>query len=166
MIKKISFLLAFILASFTPAICQTKVSSSSSNLEVQVKRAIENGTDIYVDLLITSTGSLKFIEINTHSTASAIGGAGAGFCFYDDEGRMYQSGAETTMLFEIDGNRTYWFPRLYLEKGVPRKMRIIVKDVDEYATSFTTARIRYLPDGSPYSTDEGSIVIKNLPISR
>lgn len=145
---------------------QTKVSSGSPNLEVQVKRAIENGTDVFVDLLITSTGSMKFLEINTHSTASATGGAGAGCCFYDDEGRMYQSGSESTMLFDIDGKRSYWFPRLYLERGVARKMRIIVKDVDEYATSFTTVRVRYFPDGSPSSADEGVIVIKNLPISR
>lgn len=164
--KRVTLVLAIILASLSSSFAQTKVSSGSSNLEVQVKRAVENGADVYVDLLITSTGSLSFIEINTHSTASATDSSGAGCRFYDDEGRMYQSGAESTMLFEIDGNRSYWFPKLVLEKGVPRKMRIIVKNVDEYATSFVSAHIRYLPDGSRFSTDEGTIVIKNLPISR
>ncbi len=160
--KRFLLLFALIFPSLTLS-AQVKVNSGSPDVEVEVKRAVEKGGDVYVDLIFTtSAGSLSYIEINTHNAQSTTPGCR----FFDDEGTMYQSGEESTMLFEVDGNRTHWFPRLQLEKDVPRKMRIVIKNVDEYATAFQSVRIPYLLYYGRYRKADAEITIKKLPVSR
>ena len=48
-------------------------------------------------------------------------------------------------------------------KALPRKLRILVKDVNEYAASFTYIKIPYVANDHG---DEAYIAIRNLPISR
>jgi len=152
--------LAVIAASFC-LFSQTKISSGSTNIDVQIKRAVVNGDDVFVDLIITSRGSWSFLEIMTRNDMGSVG------CrFYDDEGNLYQSGSSSVMQFEIDGARSYWFPKIQIERDIPRKMRIIVKNVDEYASSFSSIRIPYWGNGGSKTEDLNVITIKNLPIIR
>ena len=157
--KRLFATIILLLACLIYAGAQVKVSSGSSYIDVAVKRAVAEGNDVIIDLMITSHGSWKKIIISTGnmSPSSRI---------YDDEGNLYQSGKSNVMMFEADGTRSYWFPELVIERDVPRKMRVIVKNVDEYATEFTKAYFHYYANRVDFVENEYIINIKNLPITR
>ena len=138
---------------------QVKVSSGSTSIDVAVKRAIAEGDDVIIDLMITSHGSWEKIIISTGNMFPSSR-------LYDDEGNLYQSGNRDVMMFEADGKRDYWFPELVIERDVPRKMRVIVKNVDEYATEFTKAYFHYYANKVDFRENEHIINISNLPITR
>ena len=155
--KKIIIAVALFLCAFL-APAQVSVSSGNLGVDVKVKRAIAVGSDVYVDLVFTIGNSWKQLEIHTRNDMGE-----PGVRFYDDEGQLYQSGSNETMQFDVDGKISYWYPKLIVEKNVPRKMRIIIKNVDEYATMFSSVRVPYLGEND---RNIYVITIKNLPITR
>ena len=157
--KRIILAIVVLLSSFIYAGAQAKVSSGSSSIDVAVKRAFSEGDDVVIDLLITSHCNWKKLIFSTSNMYPSCR-------FYDVEGNLYQSGDSKVMMFEVDGNRSYWFPELVIERDVPRKFRIIVKNVDEYATEFTKAYFHYYADKTDFVENERVITIKNLPITR
>ena len=157
--KRIVVLLFVLLSVPALSFGQTSVSSGSPNLDVTVKRAIAEGDDVIIDLLLTSRSSWKKVIFSTSLSYPSCR-------LYDDEGNLYQSGESSRMMFESDGKRTYWFPELVVENGIARKMRVIVKNVDEYATEFTKAYFHYYVNGVDFVENELIITVKNLPITR
>ena len=152
-----SILLLFFIPLFAPA--QTKVSTGSPSIDVSVRRAMADGNDVFIDLVITSRGSWRKLIFSTDLFHPSCR-------LYDDEGNLYQSGDSSRILFEIDGKRSYWYPELVIENGVPRKIRIIVKNVDEYATQFLKAYFHYYADKADFRENEHVMSVTDLPISR
>ncbi len=157
--KRLIFAVILLISCSLFAGAQVKVSSGSPSIDVVVKRAIADGDDVIIDLIVTSHGGWRKIIIST------------GYMYpssrlYDDEGTLYQSGNSKIMTFEVDGYRNYYFPEMVIERDVPRKLRVIVKNVNEYATEFTKAYFHYYADRVDFVENEHIITIKNLPITR
>lgn len=138
---------------------QTKVSAGSTSVDVSVRRAVAEGNDVIIDLLITSRGSWQKLIFSTSLDYPSCR-------LFDDEGNLYRSGDRNKMMFEIDGERFYWFPEMVVENGVPRKFRIIVKNVDKYATQFVKGYFHYYADRVDFRENEHVITVTDLPITR
>lgn len=154
--KRLILLLSLFLMSLPLAWTQTTVSSGNPNLDVQVKRAIVSGEDVLVDLILTCYSDWDVIRFIHRDR----------LCFFDDEGDLYHgdvyNGGVYKVLIEIDGVRDTGHSLLRIAKDNPRKIRFVVKNVNEYATSFTLIRIPYKANDTG---DEIFIQIKNLPIT-
>lgn len=143
------------LFAVTAASAQTTVDSGHSSIEVAVKRAFASGSDVCIDLIITSRGNWDKIVLHGDSE------------FYDDEGSRYTSGIhyrDYGVYFERDNERMGGACQLNIVKDIPRKLRIIVKNVDEYASSFLLIKLPYL--GNNTTLNSCTMTIKNLPITR
>lgn len=131
------------------------------DIEVQIKRCIVQGSDAIIDFMITSHTKWEVINFRMEFPQ-----------FFDDEGNLYNNKKNRRIYYEIDGDREseagYGALReiknLIVEEDIPRKVRIIVKDVDEYASAFLSMTIPYY--GNSNEDLSYSITIKNLPITR
>ena len=139
----------------TPKQPEPKVSPGSTAIDVTVKRAVAQGNDVFVDLMVTSRSSWKVLAfLSDHCV------------IYDDEGNLYRGGLvnmEYRVLFEVDGSRHNQC-HLEMERGIPRKVRIIIRNVDEYAASFPLIKLRYYGDNT--CSNDNTITIENLFIKR
>lgn len=157
--KRFFLTLLFSIISVTFVFAQLKVSSGNSSVEVVPKRAIEEGNDVFVDIVVTCHNKWNKIEL-----AGQDDGVWAPIVF-DDEGNAYKGTGMTGRLqFEVDDSRQYYGRVVDIAPDVPRKIRLIVKGVDEYASSFSSIKIPYFGNGSNATTY--NIIIKNLPITR
>ena len=157
--KRLFVVISLLFSCFIYLGAQVKVSSGSSCIDVAVKRAFAQGDDVYVDLIITGLSNWNMVYFH--------GRRGDSCKFFDDEGNVYQSQdlyGNGKVNFEVDGEQWYSECRLIIEKNVPRKIRFIVKNVDEYATSFPKISLRYYGNGT--SANDCCITIQNLPITR
>ena len=137
---------------------QTSVISGNPSVDVQVRRCIASGNDVLIDFIITCHNQWTKIVFSTNSSEEY------GSRIFDDEGNLYKGGGyELNVFFEID-NKTYPNGWLELAQDIPRKMRVIVKDVDEYASKFELVKISYLGNGT--SSYHHHLIIKGLPITR
>lgn len=85
--------------------------------------------------------------------------------FYDDEGNIYEArktieGLRINMIADIGNTGKPW---AYIEPGIPVKVRITLKDVDEFATKFVKIRLDCAHDTHSFSKE---ITITNVPIPR
>ena len=162
LIRKIAYALAALSVSFsafaqegTSKQPEPKVNPGSTAIAVTVKRAVAPGNDVFVDLMVTSRSGWKVLAfLSDHCV------------IYDDEGNQYRGGLvnmEYQVLFEVDGSRHNQC-HLDLERNIPRKVRIIIRNVDEYAASFPLVKLRYYGDNS--SSNDNTITIENLFIKR
>lgn len=158
--KHLVALFFFSLVAFLPLNAQSgdpvaEVDPGSTAIDVVVKRCLAQGNDVMMDLIVTGKGRWKVVAfLNNHCV------------FYDDEGNRYMGGLVNMgyqLLFEVDKNRHNQC-HLDIEKDIPRKVRLILKDVDEYAASFPLIKLRYFGDNDSYN--DCTIVIKNLKIVR
>lgn len=128
---------------------QYSFSSGNPSVEMNLKRTVSQGNDVIMDFVITCHIEAQNIVYFDPQV-------------YDDEGNLYTGYHPSTgnryNYFTIDGRQT---GDLRLERDIPRKMRLTVKYVDEYASSFLLVKIPYDLNGTRYT-----VVIKNLPISR
>ncbi len=159
------FIVAFILClSAFSAFAQVYVSSGNPDVDIKIKRAFSSGSDVVIDFLVTSSTIWESITFGT-LPANDIG-----VLVYDDEGNLYdnkfttQKYAGSRIWFESDGERSYQVRNVKIARNIPRKVRMIIQDVDEYASSFSEMTIGY------YGNNDGryayKIIIKNLPITR
>lgn len=147
--RRLIIALAALFAVLPVSFAQMTVTAGSAEISVEVKRAIAQGNEVAIDLFVTSlTASWGGLDLaNRHM-------------IYDDEGNLYE---RYSVQVVADGGGTY----VNLEKDIPRKFRVVVKEVDEYASRFLLARIRYQarkPNGD--GIKESEITIRNLPIER
>lgn len=148
MFRRIITVLTIIILTGTAAFAQTIVEPGAPSLGVTVKRAFVSGADVCIDLVITNLGNYESISFNLWDSK-----------FYDDEGNEYTRNA-----LSKDGPSTLG-GKINIPKGVPRKVRIIVHNIDEYASSFLLANI-YYEVYAPASYGSRTLVIRDLPISR
>lgn len=148
MFRRIITVLTILLLSGTAALAQEIVSSGSPSVDVKVKRAFTSGADVNIDLVITNHGNYESISFNLWDSK-----------VYDDEGNEY-----TRSALSKDGPSTYG-GKIDIPKDVPRKVRIIVHNIDEYAASFPMAKLIY-EVYAPASYGPKTLVIKDLPITR
>ena len=126
---------------------QTTVNGGASEIDIAVKRAFVRGNDVCVDLTITNNSNWSSISFNLWDSK-----------VYDDEGNEY-----TKNSLSKDGPSTYG-GKIDIPREVPRRVRLVVANVDEYASSFTLMKIEY--EGWNPSSNPRTLTIKNLPIIR
>lgn len=143
------------------------VKSGHPSIEVQVKRCIASGDDVIIDLMITCHAKWKTVDFHYRLIPEV----------FDDEGNYYKTEDQIARMegkiwYEIDGkkgNEVDYVRVLVVEEDIPRKLRIIIKDVDEYASAFPSMVFPYfIYDKNGNNIDEKgfAITIKNLPITR
>lgn len=156
--KRIAVLLAaclFSIASFA----QVYVSPGTSNIDIKVKRCFASGNDVFIDLVLTGNGRWENVFIHGHESR-----------IYDDEGNMYKGGFmggqdyRYGINFEYDKLTNKPDCQINIPRDVPRKVRVKITDVDEYASSFV--KISMPCDGNSTNANPFEIIIKNLPITR
>jgi hypothetical protein len=148
--KRILTLLLFCAFSVL-GFAQTSFSSGNPSVEMNLKRTVAQGGNVIMDFIVTCHIEAEGISFRDPE-------------IYDDEGNLYTGrNAQNSVYnsFTIDGKTTYLDAYLKLERDIPRKMRLTIQYVDEYASSFLLVKIPYYLNGTQYT-----VVIKNLPISR
>ena len=145
--KRLFLFITSLLTISVFSFAQTKVNSGSSEIDITVKRAFARGNEVCVDLIITNNSNWESISFNLWDSK-----------VYDDEGNEY-----TKNSLSKEGPSTYG-GKIDIPREVPRKVRLVVAKVDEYASSFTLMKIEY--EGSNPSSNPRTLTIKNLPIAR
>lgn len=145
--KRLFLFITSLLTISVFSFAQTKVNSGSSEIDITVKRAFARGNEVCVDLIITNNSNWESISFNLWDSK-----------VYDDEGNEY-----TKNSLSKEGPSTYG-GKIDIPREVPRKVRLVVAKVDEYALSFTLMKIEY--EGWNPSSNPRTLTIKNLPIAR
>lgn len=145
--KRLFLFITSLLTISVFSFAQTKVNSGSSEIDITVKRAFARGNEVCVDLIITNNSNWESISFNLWDSK-----------VYDDEGNEY-----TKNSLSKEGPSTYG-GKIDIPREVPRKVRLVVAKVDEYASSFTLMKIEY--EGWNPSSNPRTLTIKNLPIAR
>lgn len=146
--------IAVVLISSGALLAQVSVDSGSCDVDMQVKRAVARGSDVCVDIVCT---------VRNAWTALVFTSAGRkeNMRIFDDEGGFYGD-----CVFVVDDKPSTYHGWLNVAKDVSRKIRFIIKNVDEYATSFPLMEVPYSGQGKTGGAVDCKLVIKNLPISR
>ena len=145
--KRLFLFITSLLTISVFSFAQTKVNSGSSEIDITVKRAFARGNEVCVYLIITNNSNWESISFNLWDSK-----------VYDDEGNEY-----TKNSLSKEGPSTYG-GKIDIPREVPRKVRLVVAKVDEYASSFTLMKIEY--EGWNPSSNPRTLTIKNLPIAR
>lgn len=140
--------LSILLSVAATAFAQVKVSHSSSGIEFNVKRAFARGDEVCIDLLITNRSNYESIAFNLWGSKC-----------YDDEGNEYTKNA-----LSKEGPATVG-GKIDIPRDVPRKIRVIIKNVDEYASAFPLIKLEY-EIYNPTSNGPQTLSIKDLIISK
>ena len=146
--------IAGVLISAGALFAQVSVDSGSFDVDVQVKRAIARGSDVCVDIVCTVRNSWNALVFQKNNRKDSIR-------IFDDEGGFYSE-----CVFEVDGRQSTYQGWLNVAKDTPRKIRFIIKDVDEYAAGFALMELPYYGQGKVGGAMDCKLVIKDLPISR
>lgn len=125
---------------------QVKCISSNPSYELTYKRSVVAGNSVIVDFLVTLYGK-ETKEFRVYDMT-----------VYDDEGIVYNFKANGTGCVDVGntGNNI-----IYIEPDIPVRIRITVKNVDEYSTLF---KKMIMPFGNGY--DKNTFTITNIPIPR
>lgn len=140
---------------------QVYVSSGHPQMDVVVKRAFVMGDEACIDLIITVH--------NSWTSVVFLSGSGPNYSpiIFDDEGNLYEGQYEHAhrgIGFNYDGQTFGYQGWLKVTRDVPRKMRIMVRNIDEYASEFTSITLPYQGDAN--SNNDAKLVIKHLPLTR
>lgn len=156
--KKAITIFAFLLIGLTCAFAQVKVSSGSPSMDVKFKRAVAQGNNVFIDLIITCNTSWNKVglsrciiyddEGNHYSMWEAYGNGGLRIDVIENDQRVPLSSAAA----------------IPVARDIPRKVRLLVKGVDEYASSFLQISIDWW--GDMLRDKSFSTTIKNAPITR
>lgn len=140
------FTLTISLLIATIAFAQVKCVSSNASYEITYKRSFVSGSSVIVDFLVNNYGN----ETNYFRIYSITA--------YDDEGNVYNFESYGTGCVDVGntGNNS-----ADLEPDIPIKVRITLKNVDEFSTIIKKL---ILPFGNGY--DKNSFTITNIPIPR
>lgn len=133
---------------------QIRCTTDYPDLEIKYKRTTVSGNNVYVDFVMTYYGKdeMEITVIDGHQTL-----------FYDDEGNIYKgqgSGNSPYSKIIADVGNTDSSTAV-LPSGIPVKLRLTVKEVDEFSTSFTKAKISFISSSKWYEMQIG-----NVPIPR
>lgn len=164
--KRIFLLISLYLTGF---VCMNAQNVTFTNPEIEVvfKRCICSGPSAYIDLVMTNysgkemTGSSIASE-NMADYASYYTAA------YDDEGNVYKPGSGMASVRIGDDN---FVPSLAqrafaLPSEVPVKVRVYLKNVDEFAAEITLLKMNFrgLDPSTPYGVS--LLEVRNIPIMR
>lgn len=144
--KKVVLLLSLLLFTIA-AFAQTTINSGDPALEMTVKRTFIRGNDACIDILVVGHNSWECISFWWIERQ-----------VYDDEGNFYE---KDNVSFEVDGKTS---SIIRIARDIPRKMRIVVHNIDDYASSFPLIKLTY--DGNNTNANTRTMVIKGLPITR
>ena len=149
---KRTVLIAFAMLITFIASAQVKINSGDPYIDLQYKRTVVSGNTVMVDFLMTNLSKSE-IEACLYSFIN--------LSFTDDEGNMYDS-----QHFKIDigssGENTGIFT-----PEIPLKVRFILTDIDEFATSITSIIYPYYYYRLPGNIATNcTMKIYNIPIPR
>ena len=151
-----TLIIAICAVSISAAFGQVKCISSNMDFEMTYKRTFVSNNAVVVDFVITYNGNgNRYFEISEGNETY----------IYDDEGNVYRgtniAGWEPANIIVNVGNTGKRGTEL--PSGVPVKVRITIKDVDEFATLFPKMDLScYFGDGKGWHP----ISISNVPIPR
>lgn len=143
--KKI-FITALVALISVSAMSQVRCVSSNPDYKLTYKRSFTAGNNVITDFLVTYYGK-GTKEFGVYPMT-----------VYDDEGNVYNFGSNGTGCVDI-GNTGENI--ISIEPDTPVKIRITVKNVDEYSTLL---RKMIMPYGNGY--DKNTFTITNIPIPR
>ena len=152
--KRFLLFTSLLVSTWTISFAQASVSTGHPSLSVDVKRCFANGQNVYVDMIFTVNNNWDRVVLENAS------GDYASFVF-DDEGNSYTN----KFYFEIDGKSSSYQGWIDIAPDVPRKMRLVISNVDEYASSLSLIKLSY-SGGYRSTSHHNYIIIKKLPISR
>lgn len=134
---------------------QTSVSTGHPALDIKVKRCFVNGNNCYVDLVMTVSNEWSLVSFHNGSGNWATQ-------VFDDEGNHYSGDRYYgAIMYEYDGQQDAKGAYLKTARDIPRKVRLIVPGIDEYAASLKLIVIPYQGGKNHYRME-----IKDVPISR
>lgn len=141
---KKTLLLFIVLCSTIIASAQVKCTSSNPDYKIAYKRTIVADNTVFVDFTVTYYGDEQvYFRIY-------------GPQIYDDEGNIYSFDSYNVVNVGNTGKNG-----ADIEPDIPIKVRIPIKNVDEFATLFNKM---ILPYGNGY--DKNTFTITNVPIPR
>lgn len=126
------------------ASAQVKCTSSNPDYKIAYKRTIVADNTVFVDFTVTYYGNG---QVYFRIYAPQI---------YDDEGNIYSFDSYNVVNVGNTGRNG-----ADISPDIPIKVRIPIKNVDEFATQFYKMIIQY---GNGY--DENTFTITNVPIPR
>lgn len=141
--KKI-LLLFIVLCSTIIASAQVKCTSSNPDYTIAYKRTIVADNTVFVDFTVTYYGNEQ-VYFRIYDPQ-----------IYDDEGNIYSFSSYNVVNVGNTGKNG-----ADIEPDIPIKVRIPIKNVDEFATLFNKM---ILPYGNGY--DKNTFTIINVPIPR
>ena len=164
--KKTLFILMAILAfSFQPICAQDspmKIVTGHPDFKVQVKRCVASGNTVVIDMVLSNVGAKDIDEISILGSPAWERGEA-----YDDEGNIYSEANGKKILLQLTNIKEYrgWIGGFRLLVDVP--MRLSVRLEDFSTTAEKIALLKLGVDCQQWGlTDNKSIIIRNIPISR
>lgn len=131
-----------------------RIVTGHPDFKIEIKRCAASGTNVVLDLVVTNVGANDVKEFKVH-------GSGYATKFYDNLGNIYEKD-----IYVKIANKEYTssIHEIRLVSGLATNFSILVKDVDQRATSFA------LVEPDIYSTDWGitnqTVKLRNIPITR
>lgn len=156
MMKRSILLFLLLTLVILPVSAQSSVDTGNPSIDLSVKRCFASGNTAYLDMVFTARTDIKAIVIHNQ-------GGNYSTIFYDDEGKRYSGYGN--LLFEIDDRQDPYHGYLEVARDIPRKVRVIVSNLDKYAAEFPLITMNYSTEtrtGSKLNT----LTIKNLHIDR
>lgn len=151
------FLMCFCLA----ASAQVKVVSPHKNLIINVMRCEVQGEYCVVDMLFENVGPSD-VKAQSGSDLNLNKG-------YDDMGNVYGTTYDN-MIFMYVGDMQNNLPgfgeAFDLPSGIPVKVRAMLKNINEIATSIKRLDLTLYFNYSPWKLGKQRVRISNIPISR
>ena len=147
--RRLFVALLFSLLFYTPVHAQTEVECEIPDVTVTVKRCFRKAGLVYVDILFQNTGASDRL-LNLYQPS-----------VLDDEGVTYDAGNRKA--YWVNSNRIDPY-RCLVPSQVEKRCRIVVKDLDEFATVFQLVDIR--ADWESYRSvmTITQLRIRNVPI--
>jgi hypothetical protein len=136
--------LFIVLCSTIIASAQVKCTSSNPDYTIAYKRTIVADNTVFVDFTVTYYGNEQ-VYFRIYDPK-----------IYDDEGNIYSFSSYNVVNVGNTGKNG-----ADIEPDIPIKVRIPIKNVDEFATLFNKM---ILPYGNGY--DKNTFTITNVPIPR
>lgn len=155
--KRLALILLFTLFAMS-GYAQT-IRLNAPDVEIKFKRCIASGGSAYVDLVMTNwsekeiRGECVWKEpMNSYDNYYTA--------VYDDEGNIYRY---DYLSFSFAGESSMSF---YAPCEIPIKVRIYIRNLDEYASEIKLLKIAFrgMPSSEPYGA--ALLEIRDIPITR
>ncbi len=156
-------LLLFVAVALSVAVASAQsVKFSAPDVDVKFKRCIATGNNAYIDVVITNWMGK---DVNAYCiTKESMANYGHHFtAAYDDEGNMYRPFSEISILV---GGENVLSDHFYLPREIPVKLRVYIKNLNEYASEIKLLKIAFRSISPADSYGAALLELRSIPITR